>query len=188
MLDGVFTIFTNDSSATVTHLSGGLPAAAFREAAGHVYRHPEWLLTPGTETLVQANPSDVSWRLHPGLSAMWLAQDIAVSEARALGQALVTDMLAGNSQRRRALIDCSVAAYHAAGVTAQLLDGAAPGRDLLGVVAGGATCANAWRVADEDLARRLTSLSDNLNFVSRLDTQLTRVRSLGRIFFNLATR
>lgn len=195
--DVVFTIGATVDGTDVRFESETLRSSSFREIATEVY--PSAILTPESEVIVEAGPVDVTWTLHPGLSAMWLAHDTLATEVAAFGEAQLINMLSRNSVRRGALIQCSVAAYNAAGETGQLLDSSEPGEQLLaglGIFSGVTTCARSWRAADLDALGQygrtatwnddIVRLGDDVDFLLRANSRLTRLRDLGRLLVTLA--
>lgn len=192
----VWTITTRAGGETVTQLTETPRLLSFRTVAPTVYRYP--VLAPGSSVVVEASPSDVIWTLHPGLSAMWLSHDLFADQVAQYGEKQLVEMLAGNSLRRRALVECSLTAYQLAGETGAGLMSSEPMKQLLaglGIFSGATRCARAWKAADNEVLRRyprtatwtddIARLGDDAAFIVRANQRLTRLRNLGKIIISL---
>lgn len=191
LVNGSDAVWTRFAGASVSYLVNSPEQFSFRGVVAELY--PYAVLAPGAEVVVHAPPSVVEWTLEPGLTAAWIIHQQFTQELREVGQEQLTEMLAGPSLRRQALIRCSLTAFEVAGAAGELLDGPDPAAQLLaglGITADVGECAAAWRQADEDALRRhrttatwsddVARWADNAQFLSFADTQLTRLNRLGK--------
>lgn len=194
--DVVWTLSTTTGGEPVDQQTAGQRLASFRSVAAEIY--PGALLSPNSAVVVEAPPSDLHWSLHPSLSAMWLFHEQVMDTVEEYGQEQLTDLVAGTSLRRRALVTCSFAAYSFVGEDLSGLTDEDPGVQLLaglGVAGGTTECAKAWRLADEDALRRfdrtptwgdeVARWADDVEFLRYADDQLTLLQRLGKVLVRL---
>jgi hypothetical protein len=190
----VWTLATTQGGADVNQLSSSLRAVSFREALATKYQYP--VLAPESSVVVHAAPSETSWTLHSGYSAMWLAHDELADQVKKYGENQLTDMLSGGSLRRRALITCSLAGWHVAGDKAEKLTGDNPAQQWLaglGIGAESTQCAKAWLQADDEAASlfprertatwrgAIRGLAENGEFLRLADERLTTLNRLAKL-------
>lgn len=180
--DAVWTVDAT-SPVPVDQLTDSVRHTLFRDSAASI--HPTAIMAPDTEVVVHASPADVSWSIHPGLSAMWVTQDGLFDLVQSYGLDQVTELAAASSPRRKALITCSVAAYEVIDGAEDALGETNPMEDLLTILGVGASttaCRSDWLKADDDALRRfgatatwaddVSRLADDASFLSQADTTL----------------
>jgi hypothetical protein len=190
--DTVWTLETTQGGETVDQLTFTPRLESFRAALETKYQYP--VLAPESSVVVHAGPSETSWKLHSGYSAMWLAHDELADRVKKYGQNQLTEMLSRRSLRRMALITCSLAGWEVAGDKAENLAGDDPAQQWLaglGVASESTQCAQAWREADDDALSRfrrtatwgddIASLAEDARFLQKADERLTTLNRFAKL-------
>lgn len=178
--DAVWALYS-DPPVAVDQLTTDARHEVFRAAAGEA--HPTAIMAPDSEVVVNAPPEAVHFYIHPSLSTMWWANDGLVDLVEDYGEEQLTDLLAGTSVRRRALISCSLAAFELVQGSEELLSEEDRVDQLLaafGIGASAATCRADWLKADEAALARwsrtptwsdeVVRLADDAEYLRQADT------------------
>jgi hypothetical protein len=194
--DAVWTLATRIGGKSVEQLTHTPALESFRGVAQHTYQYP--LLSPDSEVIVAASPTEVEWHLSPGLGAVWLFHDKAIDTVEDYGQGQLLEVLGGQSLRRKALITCANNVHQVSNEDLSGLTSQQPAAQLLaaiGIGTAGTECARAWQAADEDAVRRYRSVptweddiarwADDPGFLRHADDQLTVWRRLGKAMMRI---